>query len=63
MERIHTRSVQKTFATGARLKQPLYACIGQQFGWEIYFPLLRELKSFRPTPFLGARVAPQHTGE
>ena len=31
---------KKNFATGARLKQPLYVCIGQLFGWEIYFPLL-----------------------
>ena len=32
--------VLKTFATGAQLKQPLYVCIGQWFGWEIHFPLL-----------------------
>ena len=35
--------VLKTFATGARLKQPLYVCIGQRFGWEIHFPLLSVL--------------------
>ena len=28
------------FATGARLKQPVYVCIGQRFGWVIHFPLL-----------------------
>ena len=28
------------FATGDWLKQPVYICIGQRFGWEIYFPLL-----------------------
>ena len=47
----HLCSVQKTFATGAQLKQPLYVCIGQRFGWEIYFPLLSELNRFRPFPF------------
>ena len=35
IERTHTCSVQKTFVKGARLKQPLYVCIGQWFGWEI----------------------------
>ena len=39
-ERTHTCSVQKTFTTGARFKQPFYVCIGQRFGWEINFPLL-----------------------
>ena len=29
-----------TFATGARLKQPIYVCIVQRFVWEIYFLLL-----------------------
>ena len=37
---------QKTSVTGARLKQPLYVCIGQRFGWEINFPLLSELNRF-----------------
>ena len=47
-ERTHTCSVKKTFATSARLKQPLYVCIGQRFGWELYFQLLSELNRFRP---------------
>ena len=47
----HTCSVQKTFATGARLKKPLYVCIGQRFVWDIYFPLMSELNRFRPSPF------------
>ena len=41
-----SRSGPEDFATGARLKQPLYVCIGQRFGWEIYFPLLSELNRF-----------------
>ena len=36
----HTCFVKIIFATGARLKKPVYVCIGQQFGWEIYFLLL-----------------------
>ena len=55
--------VKIIFATGARLKQPVYFCIGQRFGWEIYFQLLSELNIVQPLPFQGARVAPQHTGK
>ena len=50
-ERTHTCSVQKTFAKGARIKQPLYVCIGQRFVWEINVLLLSELNRFRPSPF------------
>ena len=28
------------FTTGARLKETVYVCIGQRFGWDIYFLLL-----------------------
>ena len=62
--RNNTHVIQKVFfATGARIKQPVYVCIGQRFGWEIYFPLMSDLNRFQPSPFMGARVAPQHTGE
>ena len=42
---------QKTFATGAQLKQPLHVCIAQQFDLEIHFLLLSELNRFGPLPF------------
>ena len=58
IERTHTCSVLKNFATGARFKQPLYVFIGQRFVWEIFFLLLIELNRFRPLPFEGARVTP-----
>ena len=39
------------FATGARLKQPVYVCIGQHFVWDIYLPLLsKRLIGFRLRP-------------
>ena len=47
----HTCFVKDIFATGARLKQSVYVCIGQRFGWEIYLPLLSELNRFWPSPF------------
>ena len=47
-KRAHKFFVQKTFTTDAQLKKPLYVCVGQRFGWEIYFPLLSELNRFQP---------------
>ena len=36
---------------GAWIKQLVYICMGQRFGWEIYFPPLSELNRFWPSPF------------
>ena len=46
IETPHTWYIKFILETGARLKEPVYVCIGQQFGWEIYFLLLNELNLF-----------------
>ena len=52
-ETTHTCYIKFIFATGDRIKEPVYVCIGQQFVWEIYFPLLSKiLIGFRLRPYM-----------
>ena len=42
IKRTHTCFNKIIFETGARLKKPVYVCIGRRFSWEIYFLLLHQ---------------------